>query len=556
MRPSVRGNRALAVLLLLLVAALGALAVMQYRWIDRFAAGERQRRRDEAEFAARWIADALRAEMQRTFRAFRAVEGDDVPQLHDAWMRRAPWPEILETLYSAERTGDTWTLYKLDGWGEHLIETPWPRELEPLRRQAQNLQPRSPTTRWPPVLQSTLPALFIVQAPPEPEREYLHTVPSRVVIVRFSREALSKTIVPALLAQVSAGEPRFDVSLVAKDEVLYTSDASWRPLDRMADASAVIPPDSVRGGRGPEGGGEPPAPRPMNDEPRPRDPSRPRPPDLEILVRHRAGGLESLVAATRRRNIAISAGILAVLLAAIAMLVALLRRGERLRAQEAAFVSVMSHELNTPVAVLRSAGENLKDGIVSGDQVSVYGDTIVQEADRLKHMIGEVLELAGMQARTESHAHRPVAIAPIVEAAVDRCRLVANGAVQIEAEIEPGLPPVAADDDALGRAIQNLIVNAIRHGGAGGWVGVRARREGKRVTITVEDRGPGIHATDLDQVFEPFYRGRGSGSVSGAGLGLTIVKQIAVDHGGSVTLDRREAGAAFTIHLPAEVGRA
>lgn len=558
MRPTVPGNRIVAVLLLLLVFALAALAGLQYRWINRVSEADRNRRQEAAEFVAKRVADGLRAEVHRTFEIFRGAEDSDVWPMYDEWMRGAPWPELLPAVYAAERDGSTWTLKKLDA-RDGLVDVPqWPEQLEPMRVLLPTLQPRGPETHWPTPLFADVPGLMIVQRPADHD-PMLRDVPLRVMLLPFDRQALTERIVPSLLEQVTGnGRPAFDVSIVADNgTVIYQSNASWQNAARTADASAVAPP-APRGrgeprGRGPrEDGVRPPPPR--KERLRPEDPNRPlEPGDWQVLVRYRAGGLDELVASTRRRNLVVGGGILAILGAGVAVLVLLVRRADRLRAQEAAFVSVMSHELNTPVAVLRSAGENLKDGIVANDQVTVYGDTIVQEADRLKHMIAEVLELAGMQARTEARPLRSVAIAPIAESAVERCRLLANGKIRIEADIEPNLPPVAADDEALERAIQNLIVNAIRHGGSGGWVGVRVRRDGRRVKITVEDRGPGIHLDDFDQIFEPFYRGRGSAHVSGAGLGLTIVKQIAIDHGGSVTLDKREAGAAFTIHLPAEV---
>ena len=114
------------------------------------------------------------------------------------------------------------------------------------------------------------------------------------------------------------------------------------------------------------------------------------------------------------------------------------------------------------------------------------------------------------------------------------------------------LPLVDGDAASLARAVQNLIANAIRHGGGGEWVGVRAAADGGSVVITVEDRGPGIAARDLPHLFEPFYRGRGADRVRGSGLGLTIVQQIAEAHGG--TCRRRSASrrrAAFTLRLPA-----
>ena len=239
------------------------------------------------------------------------------------------------------------------------------------------------------------------------------------------------------------------------------------------------------------------------------------------------------------------------------MLVQLIRRAERLRARQATFVRVMTHELNTPVSVLRAAGENLKDGIVAADQVPLYGATVVAEADRLHVMLREVLDLARLQSSSDRAHHRLLAIEVIVTGAVERCRLLAaNNGVQLVADVPRDLPPVKGDDQALTRALENLIVNAIRHGGAGKWVGVDVRREKKKIAITVADRGPGIGEEDLPHVFEPFYRSRDSEQVPGAGLGLAIVKQVAVDHGGSVTVENRRPGAAFTLCLPAEGGDA
>lgn len=91
----------------------------------------------------------------------------------------------------------------------------------------------------------------------------------------------------------------------------------------------------------------------------------------------------------------------------------------------------------------------------------------------------------------------------------------------------------------------------MKYAGAAKWIGVRARRNGAGVTITVEDAGPGIAAEDARYVFEPFYRGRGSDRARGSGLGLTIVKRIVDEHRGTITISRSSrGGAAFTIALP------
>jgi signal transduction histidine kinase len=261
------------------------------------------------------------------------------------------------------------------------------------------------------------------------------------------------------------------------------------------------------------------------------------------------------VTAARRRNLAVSAGILAILVSTVGVLLYLLRRAHRLREQQTEFVAAISHELNTPVTALRSAGENLKDGIITDPQkLARYGETIVRESARLGDMIEQVLEFAGMRARRNGFASEPVDLARVIDEAIAQARwIVDDTAVRIETDVEPGLPRAAGDARALTRAIHNLVANAVRHGGSGRWVGVRARREGRNVTITVEDRGPGIDPRDAAHLFEPFYRGRRAAAVRGSGLGLTIVQQVAAAHGGSVEIDRRRRqGAAVTMSLPLE----
>ncbi|HVG43271.1 MAG TPA: HAMP domain-containing sensor histidine kinase, partial [Longimicrobium sp.] len=392
----------------------------------------------------------------------------------------------------------------------------------------------------PPPLAPSIPAIFI--APPPP-RDLFHGPPAEAVLVRLDVETIRNSILPTLLRNEASagGAPLYDISLVTPGRVLYSSTAEWPDGTRAADAAVVVSPFFRRQG---------PRPPPEMEEKVPAD-------HWSVLVRQRGGGVDELVSATRRRNLGVMAAILLTLIAAVATLVQLIRRGERMRAQQATFVRVMTHELNTPVSVLRAAGENLKDGIVAADQVPLYGATVVEEADRLHTMLREVLDLARLQSGSGRANHRLLAIDVIVNAAVERCRMLAgNSGVELAADVPRDLPPVKGDDQALTRALENLIVNAIRHGGAGQWVGVEARREKKTIAITVADRGPGIAEEDLAHVFEPFYRSHDSEQVPGAGLGLAIVKQAALDHDGSVTVENRHPGAAFTLCLPAEDGDA
>jgi signal transduction histidine kinase len=217
------------------------------------------------------------------------------------------------------------------------------------------------------------------------------------------------------------------------------------------------------------------------------------------------------------------------------------------------FVAGVTHELNTPLAALGSAGQNLADGIVAGDDhIRRYGQMIVRESSRLSDMVAQVLDFAGMRGGSSAAAVRErVRISEVVDRALDNCATLAGqSGITIEKELR-GDGVMEGDRASLVRAVENLVANAIRHGGEGKKVRVRSSMANGALQLTVEDFGRGVAARDVPHLFDPFYRGRGSEQTRGSGLGLSIVRRIVEAHGGTVALDRRrERGASFTIRLP------
>jgi signal transduction histidine kinase len=113
------------------------------------------------------------------------------------------------------------------------------------------------------------------------------------------------------------------------------------------------------------------------------------------------------------------------------------------------------------------------------------------------------------------------------------------------------LPPVVGDAAALRQALVNLLTNAIKYAAAGGWIGVSAGGGADELEISVRDHGPGIPVGEQSRIFAPFYRSSAAREKKGAGLGLTIVKQIARAHGGRVSVASAPGqGSCFTLHLP------
>ena len=529
-----RTNRLLIVPLLLLAIALVVIGTLQYRWLGRVSEAERRRMHDNLELGAERLADEISTLLQSVFDPFLMPETGDV-----SWPELSH-PDLVTAVYIADREGDEWTVRRLDPQTSELIAAPLPAALEPLRRALDTVGPRN-RERFPGPMFADIPALMVVAVPGERDAMAHVERPRRISLVQLDRRALEAAIRERADPLFAFAPDGVDVELLADGTPLYRSTANMGPPDVTHPFRPLGP--RRRPPRRPEPEGREGPPPPHDD-------------GWELRVRHRAGGLDAIVDAAHRRNLALAFLVLLILAAASALLVALLRRGERLRAQQSQFIASMSHELNTPLAVLRVASENLNDGIVQDpEKVQRYVRTIARETAHLSEMVNHVLELAGMNAGVAVMARESVDVGAVIQDAVTQSRyMVDASSIDVECTIADDLPRIAGNRQSLTRAVQNLVTNAMRHAGAGKWVGVHALKSEGGVRIVVEDRGPGIAPADAAHVFEPFYRGRGSTTVRGTGLGLTIVKQIVADHGGTVSVERgRPAGAAFVVQLPAEV---
>jgi signal transduction histidine kinase len=274
-----------------------------------------------------------------------------------------------------------------------------------------------------------------------------------------------------------------------------------------------------------------------------------------LIVKHPSGSLEAAVAQVRRRNLLVSSGILGILGVSVGFLVVTTRRAQSLARQQMEFVAAVSHELRTPLAVIRSAADNLADGVVRGeDQVRKYGTLVGDEGRRLSEMVEQILELSGIHSGQRGFALAPVPVAPMLRDVVAAsATLVEEAGLRVEYDIPDTLPPVLGDEQALRRMFQNLLGNAIKYGASGGRIDIRARANGRHVTIGVEDRGMGIEPAEQARIFEPFYRAPGAiaAQIQGAGLGLSLVQRIVEAHGGRITVRSAPgSGSEFTVHLP------
>jgi signal transduction histidine kinase len=273
-----------------------------------------------------------------------------------------------------------------------------------------------------------------------------------------------------------------------------------------------------------------------------------------VLLQHQSGSLEATLGAIRIRNLAIGIGVLVLLALSVGLLVASMASTQRAAREQLELVARISHELRTPLATITCAGENLADDVVSTPvEARHYGELIKVEGRRLAKTINDILLCCRLQARPDSVLNRkPTNIADVIASAIEESRAAAPAGQRIDTVLEPGLPIVLADRDALKMALKNLVLNAVKYG-HGGPVRVAASG-GSDVTIAVEDDGPGIPEEEQHRIFEPFYRGRlaQDHEIEGSGIGLNIVKQVVKSHGGRVRVNNGEPkGARFVLQLPA-----
>jgi signal transduction histidine kinase len=227
-----------------------------------------------------------------------------------------------------------------------------------------------------------------------------------------------------------------------------------------------------------------------------------------------------------------------------------LRRLSELRAD---FVSLVSHELRSPMAAVIGAARTLQARwrTLSADQREAFLALIADETNRLAALIGDVLDTSRIEAGTFSYSFSDVDLKRLVEDAVATAS-VGQDEVRIRATVPEHVPRIRGDRERLRQVVSNLIDNAIKYSAAGDQVDVDVQPANGVVRITVVDRGPGIPQDQQRLIFEKFGRAAVPGSSKpGSGLGLFIARSITEAHGGTIEVrSRPDEGAAFVLTLP------
>jgi signal transduction histidine kinase len=219
------------------------------------------------------------------------------------------------------------------------------------------------------------------------------------------------------------------------------------------------------------------------------------------------------------------------------------------------FVSNVSHELRTPLALIRLYAETLELGrITTQEKKHEYYSIIRKESERLSALINNILDFSRIEAGAKEYDFRETDIAELVRNTLDSYRYqIEQQGFALEEQIDPGIPAVKVDREAIARALVNLVNNALKYSDNEKFLGVRLYREQSMLKLEVSDRGIGIERHEQSRIFEKFYR-TGDPLVhntKGSGLGLSLVRHITRAHGGDVQVESTPGrGSKFTLSLP------
>jgi signal transduction histidine kinase len=224
--------------------------------------------------------------------------------------------------------------------------------------------------------------------------------------------------------------------------------------------------------------------------------------------------------------------------------------------QRSTFISVISHELQTPIAIIKGYASTLarSDAVLNPEALRSRLKAIEEEADRLNKLVGNLLYASRIQAGGLQMDVTPLDPGPLIERVAERLR-VKNTDATITLDLPAHLPTVMADRERIEEVLQNLLDNAIKYSPGKAHITVASRAMGDEVIVSISDQGMGIALREQAEIFDRFQRAGNSKSsaIQGAGLGLYICRAIVEAHGGRIWVESAlHSGSTFSFSLPRE----
>ena len=427
-----------------LLVLLATLATVQYRWLGDVSAAERERLRASVRARATEFANDIDREVSNLFSTFQVAGGpfdrDPAGTLADAYaraLRPGSGQSLVKAVYLVGvSSGQNWSVQQLD-FARRALKAADPEPALPfLRRSGPPLLNGAHPVLLADTIDALTPALIVgiptLRTVGDSKRYSMLPEPDallRLVVVMLDEKALRQQLVePFAAARFGSGaSSEFIITIVRRAhpaQIVYSSDPDAPVDEKSADITMPLftlrpdPASTAASALAATGRKEQVSVTIMRRAEGVNGTNIITASDVvgawRLLIRGRAGSLDALVARSRRRNLAISLGILGLLAASFVLIIASAQRQHRLARQQMEFVAAVSHELRTPLAVICSAGENLADGVVADrEQVKTYGALVQTEGRRLTDMVERVMEFAGIASGTR-RAHAEVDLARVL----------------------------------------------------------------------------------------------------------------------------------------------
>ena len=544
----------------------GVLGVLQYRWIGEVSLAAKERLRGSLQASLNRLSVDFSTEVAAACRSLLPADSPDTSAAAQQalsarylqWKQSGRRSQMFRRIAMAQR-GDVAVLRMLDLESGRLSEVEWPAEWAFVKERMEGRMGSGPRQRRGPPQPPPEDQGMVFEFPYVGARGFDGSpdrAPGDSLILEVNPAYAREVMLPELIQREleNGGNLEYQVEVVTRQRapaVIYRSEPGIE-IGGSADASVGLsepqydlifqrangPGGRGRGGRGPGG-----------------DQGR-----WQMLVRHRAGSLEAVVAQLRRRDLAVTGGILLLMLASLGALIRYTRKAQKLAEVQMEFVAGISHELRTPLTVIRTAAYNLRGKLAANPaQVERYGLLIQQESGRLQDLVEQVLRFSSANAGRVIQNREPLAVDSLIAATLEATKsMLQDASCNVEERVDRDLPMVLGDAVSLKHALQNLLQNAAKHGKSEEhWIGVSAAAAGDgagaAVEIRVADRGPGIPPDEQKHIFDPFFRGRRAleDQIHGTGLGLNLTRKIVEAHGGTIGVKSSEHGTEFVVRLPA-----
>jgi len=265
--------------------------------------------------------------------------------------------------------------------------------------------------------------------------------------------------------------------------------------------------------------------------------------------------IEQLTGKEKQLYLLLFAGIIAVMLIGIILMVRAVIHESEISRLKSEFVSNVSHELKTPLALIRMFGETLDSGIVTDEKKRrKFYSIIRKESERLTHLINNVLDFSRMDAGVKEYNFRETDLVEVVSSSLGTYKFqISDNGFNIESELPDEPIKLKIDKDAISQVLLNLLNNAVKYSDKEKYIRVKVSKNSDFAMISVTDHGVGISKEELKKIFDKFYRvlDASTKETRGSGLGLTLAKHIVEAHGGTIEVESEVGkGSRFTLCIP------